>query len=1087
MKMIDQELIKRNFVGRDGFVWWIGQVASEEKWNPNIPGRRVFTPDEIKGFGDRYKVRILGYHTDNPIELTDDDLPWVPVMLPVTAGGGTAGSSQSSQIRQGNFVFGFFLDGEDAQQPIIIGVLGYNNYTAVTQGVPQVKYVAFEGFKGIDTIPQASIREAPGPGSKSAAADSVALADSKSPKTSDGVIISGSPVHQLKSVAEKVQLEEGNKVSPIIQTDPCGSSLDAALLDLQEGIKEIQRIKASVNNWAAAAVGKIADQQERIQRITSRLIENITKPLKDKFDEIRKWVITEIEDKAKDAYYFLFPEERNLLKVAQSEVTEIISCLFNKIIKGLLELVARTVLSFIDKVINVGNCIANNVIGGLIGQVGGLVNGLISLALGPMNAILGAVNAALDLGQAILGLLFDVLGFFRCEENPKCPGYKEWSVWNGTTINEINKIGTSITSVLQKAESVKQSTVSAISAAGGVFGSVDQALSSFDPVGFVQSALLQCASEIIPVPCGPPSVSIFGGGGTGAAGNPIIGRNGEVLGVDIVSKGLGYVTEPFVAVGDPCGKGQGSVVRAKLKKRDKKSAYAVSVGGTTGVSYGTNVGNVNSYGINEDPREPRDREDDSYGIVSGEWTNVGIVTSTTSPFVPFVPNPDDPERPPKPILRLEVSPPGGLITAGDPITIRYTTQYATRIVYSNFGATRLGNSVGRRELEREIEAYDRPRVGEVTFDEISTAKTFILTVANDLDTVTSVLRVDIRQLGEDGEIVDNEIDDFIVEDPGSGYLTKPDGSLGGMNRVWSENNQTIVRRGDGTYDTPYNPGDNINLERGDVIRTPSNTSFIDPNGDIIFIPGNIDYIIGSEDDLSDLNVNGLDENGNVLEENLDANVTYSVSMRAPDVINPNNLNNNNLNNFNSNNIGNSGLINNGDGSLSNISNDILNNLNKNNSTGRALNEFNQRVLSQNNNFSNITPQNILTNNQNSVFGASLEGNSYGVVLELYDVEILNGGVNYSSEDEFVIAPENFGVVLKPVLGAFGTIVDVEVISTGKGFTTYPNIYINSQTGFNAKFAPRFRVNRVGDIKELSELGVDVDNVLAVVDCVGRVS
>lgn len=1017
--MIDQELIKRHFVGRDGFIWWIGQVASEEKWNPNIPGRRVTTPDEIKGFGDRYKVRILGYHTDNALELTDDDLPWAPVMLPVTAGGGTGGSSQSSQIRQGNFVFGFFLDGEDAQQPIIMGILGYNNYTAVSQGVSPIKYVPFEGFKGTDIVPKGTIKEVPGPPSKASAPDSVPQGKPVPRVVQTSTLISGSSGHQIKSVAEKEQLEEGNRIAPVLQTDPCGSSLDAALLDIQEGIKEIQRVKAQVNSWAAAANGEIAFQQQRIQKITQRMIEDVTKPLKDKFDEIRKWVITEIENKAKDFYYFLFPEERNALKVAQSEVTEIISCLFNKIIKGLLELVARVLLSLVDKVINVGSCIVNNVIGGLIGQVGGLVNGLISLALGPMNAILGAVGGALSLGQSILGLIFDVLGFFRCEENPKCPGYKEWSVWNGTTINEINKIATSITSVMQQAESVKQSTTTALGAAEGVFGSVDQALSSFNPLGFVQAALLQCASEIAPVPCGPPTVSVFGGGGTGATGNPIIGSKGEILGVDIVSRGLGYVTAPFVAVGDPCGKGQGSVIKAKLRKRDNKSSYGVSVGGTTGINYGTNVGNVNLYSNNEDPLGPREGEN-IYATVPGEWTNVGVTTSTDEPFIPFEPDDENPNPPTTPLLRLEISPSRPFITAGDSITIRYFSQYANRILYSNFGATSLGRTIADNDEEENNRRFVSPRVGEITFEEISTAKTFIMTVANDTDTATAVLRVDVRQIDQDGDIVDNEIDEFIVEDPGTGYLGEPDGSLGGMNRTWAENDQTIVRRFDGTYDTPYNPGDSVELNPGDVIRTPSNTSYIDSDGTINNIPGGVDFIIDPDNAPSIATTSVLGIDTEIIVFNSDAPELPSINLRAPELI------------------------------------DTL-------------------------------TQNIVLNNQNSVFGSPSQGNPYPIVLELYDVEILNGGVNYSSDDEFIIGPENYGVVLKPILGAFGSIVDVQVISTGKGFTTYPNIYVESQTGFNARFAPRFRVNRIGDITDLLELGVDETKVLTVIDCVGKVT
>ena len=50
-------------------------------------------------------------------------------MYPVTAGGGQGGSYQNTGIKQGNFVFGFFLDGKDQQTPIIMGILGNNAKT----------------------------------------------------------------------------------------------------------------------------------------------------------------------------------------------------------------------------------------------------------------------------------------------------------------------------------------------------------------------------------------------------------------------------------------------------------------------------------------------------------------------------------------------------------------------------------------------------------------------------------------------------------------------------------------------------------------------------------------------------------------------------------------------------------------------------------------------------------------------------------------------------------------------------------------------------------------------------------------------
>ena len=71
--MLDQGMFRNHFVGRDGFVWWIGQIADENTWKANIPGfpapTNESTEGESIGFGERYKVRIMGYHTAAPSEL----------------------------------------------------------------------------------------------------------------------------------------------------------------------------------------------------------------------------------------------------------------------------------------------------------------------------------------------------------------------------------------------------------------------------------------------------------------------------------------------------------------------------------------------------------------------------------------------------------------------------------------------------------------------------------------------------------------------------------------------------------------------------------------------------------------------------------------------------------------------------------------------------------------------------------------------------------------------------------------------------------------------------------------------------------
>ena len=64
--MIENSLMQSNFLGRDGFKWWVGQVAPEDAQGSQING---------EGWGNRVKVRILGYHPADDVELPNKDLP----------------------------------------------------------------------------------------------------------------------------------------------------------------------------------------------------------------------------------------------------------------------------------------------------------------------------------------------------------------------------------------------------------------------------------------------------------------------------------------------------------------------------------------------------------------------------------------------------------------------------------------------------------------------------------------------------------------------------------------------------------------------------------------------------------------------------------------------------------------------------------------------------------------------------------------------------------------------------------------------------------------------------------------------------
>lgn len=96
---MEQKEENQKFAGKDGFVWWIGVVESRQ--------------DPLKM--GRCRVRCVGWHAENKMLLPTDALPWAIPMLPLN-------NNNPYPPKEGDMVFGFFADGENGQDPIIVGV-----------------------------------------------------------------------------------------------------------------------------------------------------------------------------------------------------------------------------------------------------------------------------------------------------------------------------------------------------------------------------------------------------------------------------------------------------------------------------------------------------------------------------------------------------------------------------------------------------------------------------------------------------------------------------------------------------------------------------------------------------------------------------------------------------------------------------------------------------------------------------------------------------------------------------------------------------------------------------------------------------
>jgi hypothetical protein len=107
-----------NFTNNDGtFIWFTGVV--EDIQDPREMGR--------------VRVRCYGHHTDDKNELPTADLPWASQMLPINSASMSGMGYSGTGLLQGSWVIGFFRDGTNGQDPIIMGsVPSMSAFTADT-------------------------------------------------------------------------------------------------------------------------------------------------------------------------------------------------------------------------------------------------------------------------------------------------------------------------------------------------------------------------------------------------------------------------------------------------------------------------------------------------------------------------------------------------------------------------------------------------------------------------------------------------------------------------------------------------------------------------------------------------------------------------------------------------------------------------------------------------------------------------------------------------------------------------------------------------------------------------------------------
>jgi len=548
--MLDQSLLQSHFIGRDGFRWWIGQIPPITTMGKQVEGG---------GWGNRFKVRIFGYHPYSESDLPNDDLPWAQVLIPTTAGSGAANCATGVQLQPGDIVLGFFLDGDNAQLPVILATFGR------TSSVPSLTYqspfVPFTGFNTkIKTNPKNNTNESNEPTTKSQPSPQDVTpeqAQKLTAATGQQVIPTNSSIGDIVPLANTVENTKTSKIKSIV------TNLIKKIRLIQG---QIDRIRYEIKN----AVDKIVVlMNEYVGLFMNKLILYLRDILAEGLKLLYK-LVYETVFAATGNYipsHLAGVAAQKAMVVPVKFLEDSFSCIAGKVIDSLKDVVLDIITSAIDNVDRFVSCVSDQFVGSLLNTVIDSIETLIASPLAGVAQLLQfftGFNVG-DLLRSVVDGLASSGAAFDC--NQSFSNYKglvnEWLIGAGPMYSGQNPY-----------QNIK------------------------DIVNGV--TLPNCFSGLLDF-ASPPTINIFGGIGSGATAVPIFGNlvtdsNGRttasVIGVEITNPGSGYTFPPFVEIIDDAEQGYGAIARSLInEKGEVEKIYIVS----EGENY--SVGDVGQYSI----------------------------------------------------------------------------------------------------------------------------------------------------------------------------------------------------------------------------------------------------------------------------------------------------------------------------------------------------------------------------------------------------------------------------------------------------------------------------------------------------------
>jgi hypothetical protein len=544
--LIEQSLINPNFIGRDAFRWFVG-IVTKYKNTEN---------------GYRAKVRIIGHHPDSSSVVKDEDLPWAHVLVPLNFGAGEGGAGISFNPRGSETVVGFFMDGDDGQQPVIIGAL----FSGSSIEHPNTFDLGTNGFKPYK--PETDITN---PSNKPA--------DGTKPKDSGIPQVNGSTPDGKES---QKQAAHKQGTSPVVTTVPTCKTGTDTVSKIAQALRKFIYYLNTVQNYINIYVNPTLNYIQNIPSLIQDVGTAISDGLKDFTKVARDFIIEQIYQGLKNVIEKLLPKDVILAKkLATDKIVDGIWCLFDNILKKITGFVFDFLGQMIGKVVSMPLCAVESMIGSMMQTITNEISNAIGPAIQELTSVIGeTVGQVSGYVSKAVNYAKTILSFFTCED-AKCKDEFDYEMNKGY----VPKGSVNFQKILSY--SPAQGVRNLFSNGKEQFSSWLGQNSGGEPSEDVLSALGVSKEEFAAyfecdgttLNCGLPKVTFFGGvGGGGGSGATVVDVLGQVMGVNILDPGSDYTTAPYVYFEDACNTGGGARGNVILKNGQVDSVYMTGNG-----------------------------------------------------------------------------------------------------------------------------------------------------------------------------------------------------------------------------------------------------------------------------------------------------------------------------------------------------------------------------------------------------------------------------------------------------------------------------------------------------------------------------